>query len=270
MGLIIFGGIILARFCSLYSSSSGNSTYLGMAENGILVDVGVSYKKLKEACDFQGIDLESVRGVFITHEHSDHVKGLRTFLSKHNVPVFSSASTLECLLSKDCIPAGCKCVPVDGEDEICTIGVKCFHTSHDTPESMGYKFFLPDERQISVCTDLGVMSDEVFEGIKKSDLVLLESNHDIDMLRCGPYPLELKKRILSDRGHLSNNACAETSVKLLSTGTTRFVLGHLSHENNTPDKAYAETFTHLDMAGARINIDYTLTVAGDKNKMIRL
>lgn len=260
----------MGRFCSLYSSSSGNSTYLGMAEAGVLVDVGVSYKKLKEAGDFQGIDLETVKGVFITHEHSDHVKGLKTFLSKHRVPVFSSASTLEALLSKDCIPADCECVSIDGETEICGISVKSFHTSHDTPDSMGYKFILPDERQISVCTDLGYMSEEAFEGIRKSDLVLIESNHDLDMLRCGPYPFELKKRIMSDRGHLSNEMCAETAVKLLSTGTTRFVLGHLSHENNTPDKAYAETFTKLDMAGARINIDYTLTVAGDKNKMIRL
>ena len=260
----------MARFCSLYSSSNGNSTYLGMAEAGVLVDVGVSYKKLKEASDFQGIDLESVKGVFITHEHSDHVKGLKTFLSKHIVPVFSSASTLEILLSKDCIPAGCECVEINGEKEICGISVKSFRTSHDTPESRGYKFILPDERQISVCTDLGYMSDEVFEGIRKSDLVLLESNHDLEMLKFGPYPFELKKRIMSDHGHLSNEACAETAAKLLSSGTTRFVLGHLSHENNTPDKAYAETFTKLDMAGARINIDYTLTVAGDKNKMIRL
>lgn len=259
----------MARFCSLYSSSSGNSAYAGMAESGVLVDIGVSFKKLKEACDYQGIDLETVKAVFITHEHSDHVKGLKTFLSKHKVPVFASAETLEALINGGLIPAGCDCFEMT--DNVCVgdISVTSFHTSHDTPMSLGYKFSLPDERVISVCTDLGFVSDEVLEGVKKSDLILLESNHDLDMLRCGPYPFDLKRRIMSDEGHLSNDACAEASAKLLSYGTTRFVLGHLSHENNTPDKAYAKTFEKLDMCGARVNIDYTLTVAGDKNKLIR-
>lgn len=260
----------MARFCSLYSSSSGNSTYVGMANEGILVDIGVSFKKLKEACDFQGIDLETVKGVFVTHEHSDHVKGLKVFLSKYKVPVYSSKETLEALCQSGAVPADIDCIEMTDKTEIGSIGVKAFQTSHDTPASQGYSFFLPDERRISVCTDLGYVSSEVLDGILKSDLVLLESNHDVNMLKNGCYPFELKRRIMSDYGHLSNEACAEAAVKLLSSGTTRFVLGHLSHENNTPDKAYAQTFAKLDMCGARIGVDYTLTVAGDKNKMIRL
>ncbi len=236
----------------------------------MLVDIGVSLKRLREACEFQNIDLETIRGVFVTHEHNDHAKGLRSFLSKYKVPVFASEETLASLIANGCIPADCECIPFSGEGTIGDIGVKAFRTSHDTPYSQGYSFSLPDERVISVCTDLGYVSEEVLDGIIKSDLVLLESNHDEQMLRTGPYPFELKKRILSEKGHLSNAVCAETAMKLLSGGTTRFVLGHLSHENNTPDKAYAETFGKLDMCGARINIDYTLTVAGDKNKMIRL
>ncbi len=260
----------MARFCSLYSSSSGNSTYIGASGEGYLVDIGVSLKKLREACDFQNINLETVRGVFVTHEHSDHVKGLKPFLSKYKVPVFSSSETLDVLCRNGSIPQGTECVSIDGETEIGLSSVKPFRTSHDTPVSLGYSFSLPDERRVSVCTDLGYVSEDVMNGILKSDLVLLESNHDAQMLRCGPYPFELKKRIMSDFGHLSNDACAETAAKLLSSGTTRFVLGHLSHENNTPDKAYAATFERLDMCGARINIDYTLTVAGDRNKMILL
>ena len=260
----------MARFCSLYSSSSGNSTYVGMADEGVLVDVGVSLKKLEEAAEFQGIDLSTVKGVFITHEHSDHVKGLKPFLSRYKVPVFSSAKTLEKLCEEGLIPCGAECIEMGNVQLAGNIQVKAFRTSHDTPVSLGYSFYLPDERKISVCTDLGYVSDEVFSAINKSDLILLESNHDLAMLRYGSYPFHLKQRILSEHGHLSNEACADTSAKLLSGGTTRFVLGHLSHENNTPDKAYAETFSKLDMTGARINIDYTLTVAGDKNKMIRL
>lgn len=260
----------MARFCSFYSSSSGNSTYIGMADEGVLVDIGVSLKKLEEAANFQGIDLSAVKGVFVTHEHSDHVKGLKPFLTKYKVPVYSSASTLEQLCINGNIPCGTECIEMDSQMNVGNILAKTFNTSHDTPVSRGYSFYLPDERKISVCTDLGYVSDEVMENIRKSDLILLESNHDINMLRYGSYPMNLKQRILSDRGHLSNEACADTAVSLLSSGTTRFVLGHLSHENNTPDKAYAETFSKLDMTGARINIDYTLTVAGDKNKMIRL
>ncbi len=260
----------MSRFCSLYSSSSGNSTYIGTSSEGYLVDVGVSYKKLKEACDFQNINLDTVKGVFITHEHSDHIKGLKPFLSKHPVPVFSSLSTLNEVLACGYIPAGVECIEIDGEAQIGSVSVKAFKTSHDTPESRGYSFFMPDERRISVCTDLGEVDVNVLDGIMKSDLVLLESNHDLEMLRTGPYPYHLKRRIMSEHGHLSNISCAETAVKLLNKGTTRFVLGHLSRENNTPDKAYTETFSALDMCGARINIDYTLTVAGDKNKLILL
>ncbi len=260
----------MARFCSLYSSSSGNSTYIGMAEEGVLVDIGVSLKKLEEAADFQGIDLTTVKGVFVTHEHSDHVKGIKPFLLKYKVPLFASKETLSQLCNSGNIPCGAECYEIDNEEVVGNILVKPFRTSHDTPVSLGYSFLLPDERKISVCTDLGYVSDEVMKGIEKSDLVLLESNHDINMLKTGSYPFYLKQRILSNHGHLSNEACSETAQKLLFEGTTRFVLGHLSHENNTPDKAYSATFSKLDLSGARINIDYTLTVAGDKNKMIRL
>lgn len=241
-----------------------------MADEGVIVDVGVSLKRLEEAADFQGINLSSVKGVFITHEHSDHVKGLKPFLSKYKVPVYSSAETLEQLCVNGNIPSGTQCIEMGSEESAGNIVAKKFSTSHDTPVSLGYSFYLPDERKISICTDLGCVSEEVMAGIRKSDLILLESNHDLKMLRYGPYPVHLKQRILSDRGHLSNEACACTAAELLSSGTTRFVLGHLSRENNTPDKAYAETFEKLDMTGARINMDYTLTVAGDKNKMIRL
>ncbi len=260
----------MARFCSLYSSSSGNSTYIGMAEEGVLVDIGVSLKKLKEACDSREINLETVKAVLVTHEHSDHVKGLKPFLSKFNVPLYASKETLSYLINEGCVPPSTECVEIDGEAEIGNMKVKSFHTSHDTPVSLGYSFYLPDERKISVCTDLGYVSEEVLTSIIKSDLVLIESNHDVNMLKCGCYPYNLKQRILSEHGHLSNEACAETAQKLLDAGTTRFVLGHLSHENNTPDKAYAETFERLDMCGARIGVDYTLTVAGDINKMIRM
>lgn len=225
---------------------------------------------LKTACEKEEIDLNTIRGVFITHEHSDHVKGLPVFLKNYNVPVYATEKTLIQLEKMNLFLPDTVAVPLSEKgNEVCGMRVLHFHTSHDTVDSVGYSVIMPDERKISVCTDLGYVSDEVQNSISKSDLILLESNHDIKMLKEGFYPYQTKQRILSDVGHLSNEVCAKTSEKLLESGTTRFVLGHLSRENNTPELAYSETFNALDGCGARIGIDYTLTVAGDCNKMIR-
>ncbi len=141
------------------------------------------------------------------------------------------------------------------------IFVKPFRTSHDAAESCGYVIETPDGRKISVATDLGVMTSTVHNAICGSDLVLLESNHDIRMLENGPYPYPLKKRILSEKGHLSNDSCADEAVKLIESGTTRLILGHLSKENNFPELAYQTTYASLACAGAKEDSDYILKIA---------
>ena len=256
----------MARFCTLCSSSSGNSTYIGCNSGGVLVDAGTNAKRLIMALEHINVVPESINAIFITHEHNDHIGALRVFASKYKVPVFASKGTLSALEKAGHLKGDFEVfvMPENGT-EIRGMEIKSFRTSHDSAESCGYSVTLPDERRISVVTDTGVITRDIVDKVTGSDLILLESNHDRGMLQNGPYPYFLKERILSDRGHLSNEACAKAAVKLLEGGTTRFILGHLSKENNIPSLAYETTKAELSMAGATENIDYLLTVAGDLN-----
>ena len=210
----------------------------------------------------RGITPEDICAVAVTHTHSDHTQGLKTFLKKHPVPVIASRITLDVLIKNaiitDTHPTLCA---DDGMITVCNIKVKKISTSHDCEGSVGYIFSLPDERQIAVFTDLGYISDEILDSIKGCDLVMLESNHDINMLKKGNYPFYLKERILSDCGHLSNAACAAALPTLVKNGTTRIVLAHLSRENNLPTLALSTAKSALIDAGLREDIDYILYVA---------
>lgn len=261
----------MARFCSLYSSSSGNCTYIGTSQGGILVDVGVSAKKTAEALAEIGVDPSQIAAIFVTHEHSDHINGIRVFSERHGVKVYASEGTLLGMEEQGALTAK-MCVEImpQGGVEAGGIYVKSFRTPHDSRESTGYSILTPDSKRISVATDIGTVTETVMNAVYGSDLILLESNHDIRMLQNGPYPYFLKERILSNHGHLSNERCAETAVKLMESGTTRFVLGHLSKENNMPSLAFETTHAAMTMAGAKENIDYMLTVAGDRNPVIAL
>lgn len=261
----------MARFCSLFSSSSGNSTYIGTSQGGILIDIGVSAKKTADALNNIGIDPKSIAAIFVTHEHTDHINGIRVFAEKHGIKVYSSAGTLTGMENAGIITpkVNADIVPESGI-EIGGMFVRPFRTPHDSRESTGYSVVTPDGKRLAVATDIGKINDTVMDAIYGCDLVLLESNHDIGMLQNGPYPYFLKERILSNHGHLSNDACAETAVKLVESGTTRFVLGHLSKENNIPSLAFETTRAAMKMAGAVENIDYLLSVAGDYNPVIAL
>lgn len=261
----------MARFCSLYSSSSGNCTYIGSSHGGILIDIGVSAKRTAEALAEIGVDPSEIGGIFVTHEHWDHVNGVRVFAQRHGIKIFASEGTLSGMEELGILTekVSADVIPYSGI-EICGMHIKPFRTPHDTKESTGFSVVTPDSKRISIATDIGCITDTVMDSVYGSDLVLLESNHDIRMLRMGSYPYSLKQRILSDRGHLSNEKCAETAVKLAESGTTRFVLGHLSKENNIPSLAFETTRAAMTMAGMEENLDYILTVAGDRNPVIAL
>ena len=254
----------MARFCSLFSSSSGNCSYAGTADGGILIDVGVSAKRTAETLDCIGVDIRSVGAIFVTHEHTDHIQGIRVLASKHNIPVYASAGTLEALADNGTLngkfPADV--IPADGI-EVNGMFIRPFHTPHDSRESLGFTVEMPDSNRLAIATDIGTITDEVLSNITCCQLVMLESNHDVRMLQNNPnYTYALKRRILSDRGHLSNEMCAKTAADLIESGTTRLILGHLSKENNMPELAYQSTYSTLCARGMEEGSDYILRVAG--------
>lgn len=256
----------MARFSSLSSSSSGNCAYVGSAEGGILIDAGVSAKQISMKLDCIGVNPVDIGAIFVTHEHSDHVRGLRVFASKFNIPVYATQGTVRAL-EASCIANGSfeiRSIAPEGV-EINGNFIKPFRTSHDSVESCGYLISTSDERKIAFATDTGIITDETRAAVKGCDLILAESNHDIGMLRNGNYPYMLKRRILSEKGHLSNIDCSNFVAELVQNGTTRIVLGHLSKENNIPELAFQTTKSALDCIGAVQFKDYILKVAGSDN-----
>ena len=257
----------MARFCSLFSSSSGNATYIGTANDGILIDAGVSAKRLKTALLQRDVDPASIRAVFVTHEHSDHIAGLRVFASAHHIPVYATRGTIAGLEEAGVLSEKYPVIelPAGGDVEIGEMNIHAFRTPHDSLESCGFTVTLPDERKLAVCTDIGHITNEIMQNLIGSDLVLLESNHDVGMLENGPYPYFLKRRILSDTGHLSNAACADVVAQLVERGTTRIFLGHLSAENNLPELAFQTSACALSECGAVADRDYILKVNPREN-----
>ena len=251
----------MAKLVTLFSSSSGNSYYIGSSGQGVLIDAGKSCKQIELALQSNNIDIRTIRAVFITHEHSDHCQGLKVLASRYGFTVYASEGTLRELERTDKL---CSRFTADVIEKRISIGdmlIERTDTPHDSAESCAYSVTTPDGSRATIATDMGIMLPTVREAIKKSNLAVIESNHDIDMLRCGPSPYVLKKRILSDRGHLSNKACAEELPELVRSGVTRFVLGHLSKENNTPALAYNTSLQSLISAGMKPNVDFTLEVA---------
>lgn len=251
----------MSRFCPLFSSSSGNCTFVGTSQYGILVDAGCSCKSIVAALSEQDIDPQCVKAVAVTHEHGDHIKGLRVFLKKYSIPVIASKETLGALFEEQILLPQQPVIEISDFAAVEDIGIKRIATSHDCDGSSGYVFSLPDERRAAVCTDLGYISDEIRDALIGCDLVMLESNHDINMLKKGPYPFPLKERILGDKGHLSNSACASLLPELVKSGTTRIILAHLSRQNNLPTLAVSAARAALIDAGLKEELDYILYAA---------
>lgn len=255
----------MARLCTLASGSSGNSTYISAHGCDIIVDAGISYKALTLALDNAGGDISKLAAIAVTHTHTDHIKGLKTFLKNTKIPLIASSKTLEYLIENNFIPSSTKLIPADNKSIVIKdMSVDFFATSHDAAGSGGYVMTFSDGSRAAVCTDLGVMSDTIRQKICGCNAVLIESNHDVELLRRGPYPASLKLRILSDEGHLSNNACAAELPSLLQSGTTRIVLGHISAENNTPLLALSTAKSSLSRIGAKEGTDYILDAAKPK------
>lgn len=251
----------MAKLCPLFSSSSGNCFYFSAGGVSVLVDAGVSCKRILNALNERNINPESIRAVFLTHSHDDHVKGLRVLLSKLHIPVYASTETLQTLREKKILTAEQGVALQKNLASSLGFNVQFFATSHDCPGSVGYCFTVEDGLKVAFCTDLGIVDETVRSCLTGCKAVVLESNHDVGMLQNGAYPFPLKQRILSDCGHLSNGSCATELPALVLSGTSEIILAHLSRENNTPDLAEITAVSVLQENGLQRNKDYRLQVA---------
>lgn len=235
------------RIISLYSGSTGNAFLISTPETRFLIDAGKNAKKLCLALCEAGVDPKEIRAIFITHEHSDHISALPVFLKKHPIPVHVMTKSAYRLVNE---PSVAPCLQLHEksftEELTGGIRVQAFPTPHDSHASVGYHIEIPNQDgtlfRIGYATDIGFVSQEVEDGLTGCDAVILESNHDPEMLRNGPYPYELKRRIFSNRGHLSNPDSAAFAARLCASGTRFLMLAHLSQENNVPSLAFDECF----------------------------
>ena len=251
----------MAKVCPLFSSSKGNSICISSQGSAVLVDAGAGAKSVEDALKFCGFSAENLRGILITHEHSDHINGLRVLLKRHKIPVYGTRGTIDFLARNGHLDwAGEVHIAEDGPFETDGLSVSAFKTSHDGLAPCG---FIADTGQakIGIATDLGIMTEEVHNALAGCKMVVLESNYDEDMLIYGNYPQFLKMRILSKTGHLSNTDCSEELNRLIENGTTHILLAHLSPENNTPQAAFKRALEKITSAGKIIGRDYLMDVA---------
>ena len=227
------------NFCSLYSGSSGNSLFVESENTKLLVDAGVSSKKIEEALGNLEIDPTSIDGILITHEHSDHVQGLGTLAKKFNLPVFVNEKTLDAMpKQKEKISEkDIKLFNINEKFEIGDLKVKPFSIPHDAANPCGFNIF-KDDKKISIATDIGHMTNGILKNLEDSIFIMLESNYDPEVLKYSKYPYQLKTRIAGPDGHLSNELAGKTISYLLNSGLKQAVLGHLSKQSNFPELAY--------------------------------
>lgn len=252
----------MAKFCVLASSSKGNSAWLGCGESSILIDAGISCRRICNSIAQAGGEAAQLSAVLITHEHSDHINGLLNLIKKTKAKVYAPAAVLDYITKNQHVPAGTELFTVgDKPFEINGIEIKAFKTPHDSEASVGYRMTLPNGETVAVATDLGHVTDEVRNGVMGCGTVLLESNYDNRLLDMGSYPWFLKQRIRSEFGHLENVESAKFAAELVKNGTVRLFLGHLSRENNNPALALQTAEQMLHQSGMVRGVDFELEVA---------
>ncbi len=229
------------RMCPIASGSSGNSIYIGSERTHLLVDAGISKKKIEEGLKTTGLKGGDIDAILITHEHADHIQGLGVFVRKYPVPIYGTAATLKQIQLNPTLgyipPELFVEITPDRDFTLGDISVSSMRVSHDAADPVAYSFDGGGKR-IAIATDMGIYDDYVVEHLKGMDVLLLEANHDIRMLQVGPYPYQLKQRILSERGHLSNETAGRLLSDIACDRLSTIVLGHLSKENNLPELAY--------------------------------
>ena len=234
------------KFCSLYSGSSGNSLFVETDNTKILVDAGVSCKKIETALNDINVDPKSLDGILVTHEHIDHVQSLGSFSKKFDLPVFVNQETLDNMpKQKDKIAdKNIKLFKVNDKFEIGDLAIKPFSIPHDAANPCGFNIYNNDKK-ISIATDIGHMTSGILKNLEESLFVMLEANYDPEVLKYSSYPFSLKTRIAGPTGHLSNEIAGKTLSYLIQSGLKTAMLGHLSKESNFPELAYQTVIDEL-------------------------
>lgn len=254
------------KFCSLYSGSSGNSIFVASKNAKVLIDAGLPGKKIEEAIKAIDENPGDINAIFVTHEHLDHIKGLGVISRKFDIPIYANSDTwaaMEKNIGK-IKEHNIKIMDRRSTISIKDLDISSYNIPHDAAAPVGYTLHSKGKR-VSVATDFGIYTTEIRDNIKDSDIILLESNHDVSMLKFGPYPYNLKRRILSEVGHLSNEDCGTAIVNLIRyKENKKIILGHLSGTNNHPDLAY-ETVKSVLVANNITSKKISLTMA-DRHK----
>ena len=251
----------MLKFTTLASGSSGNAALVSCGDTHILLDAGISARRITTGLKELGVEPEKLSAILITHDHSDHIGGLAVLCKKIKAPIYATYPTCETIALKAPCAAGqlrpCRSgFMLDLGDVL----VESFPTSHDAPGSVGYSIAGGGQR-MALCTDLGFVSKDVENAIRGCDLLVCEANHDEDWVRTGPYPYSLIQRVLGDQGHLSNEAGAELALYAIRNGAKEIILAHLSAENNTPAHALRVVADRLRAAGVDLDHDIRLSVA---------
>ncbi len=253
------------EFCSIASGSSGNCIYTGSDDTHILIDAGISCKRITEGLDSMNLSPSDINGIFISHEHADHIQGIGVLTRKYHIPLYATEKTLDAISANKCLgkvdDSLFNVVNPDNPIFINDLTINPIHISHDAADPVMY-VVSNNEKRVAVVTDLGTYDSYTVDRLKNLDILLIESNHDIKMLENGRYPYPLKKRILSDHGHLSNVSCGRLLCEILHEKITAVFLGHLSQENNYERLAYETVRLEVKMSdGPFGGKDFPLYVA---------
>lgn len=248
--------------CPLFSGSSGNSVYVSFGGVRLLVDAGMSAARIEGQLREIGADMEEIDAILVTHEHVDHVRGLGVLARRHHLPIYASEGTWNGILQKENgIPLSCMHTLCAGQDfYIGKVNVHPFPIPHDALEPVGYRLECHG-LSCGVATDIGHIDRTWMDAVLGCRALVLEANHDVEMVERGPYPMRLKKRILSRHGHLNNADCAKALLELASNGTQAVYLAHLSADNNLPELAYNTVCGALAEAGFLVGSEIRVAVA---------
>ncbi len=258
------------RVCCIASGSSGNCTYVGTDAAHILIDAGISGKKTREGVESLDIKLDEIDGIFLTHEHSDHIGGLGIIMRKYNIPVYGTPGTIKAVMETpemgEFDHSLLHMIKADERFILKDMSLKPVHIAHDAAEPVGYRIE-SDGRRFGIITDIGSYNEYTVESMKNVNVMMIEANHDVRMLQTGRYPYMLKKRILSDHGHLCNEKAGDFLDSILNDSMKALIIGHLSQENNLPELAYEAVRAEIETSSSKYHAnDFPLIVARRKQR----